>query len=126
MAKSLWYSSQQEYTDEESSNENVSSGNTPSKSVGCDMDSCLQDYRSKIYSVAVLLTGSVEDAEEVVDEVFKTVCSEGHLAKEAIESLIHRLTYDASLAKLLEQVDNRAAELEETSSKILDIPTYLC
>jgi len=100
--------------------------------IDLDLPSKLQTCRDKIHSIAILLTGSVEDAEEVVEEVFEEVSFNlGDLNTKGYESdkmnsLIHRLTYDASLKKLLIQVDGHAADLVDTSSQILEKQKYLC
>jgi hypothetical protein len=87
----------------------------------------IKGYKDTIYSIAILLTGSIEDAEAVVDEVFDKISYNlTELSHENIEGIIHSYTYDSSLCKLLHQVDERAADLEETGAKIMKLPTYLC
>lgn len=87
----------------------------------------LKAYKDTIYSIAILLTGSIEDAEDVVDEVFEKITYNlTEISHDDIEASIHKFTYDASLFKLLHQVEDRAADLENTGAEILKLPTYLC
>lgn len=114
----------------------VSNAGVNSEEIELDLPNKLQNYKDKIHSIAILLTGCFEDAEEIVEQVFheitfnhaeqyKQQCLSEHNS-ETMEALIHRLTYDASLHRLLIQVDNHAADLEDTGDQILKTQKYLC
>lgn len=88
-------------------------------------DDSLEDWQDKIYSIAILLTGCADDAQQVVDEVMQALQAESSEHNETLETRVHRLAYDSSLVKLLGQVDAKTSKLEEASNNILTASNFL-
>lgn len=83
------------------------------------------DLHAQIYSIAILLTGCADDAQQVVDEVTFALQLEQTENNETLETRVHRLTYDSALIKLLNQVNRKSSKLEEATNKILTTNNYL-
>ena len=83
------------------------------------------DVQAQIYSIAILLTGCADDAQQVVEEVTFALQAEQPENNETLETRVHRLTYDSALLKLLNQVNTRSSKLEEATNKILNTSNYL-
>ena len=85
----------------------------------------LDDWSDKIFTIAILLTGCADDAQQVVDEVMLALQTEASEPNETLETRVHRLAYDSSLVKLLGQVDRKTSKLEEASKNILTASNFL-
>ncbi len=71
------------------------------------------EQKTKIYTLALDLTNDEAAARQVASQVFERLKGEMlHRSPEAIDRLIHRLTYDAALPILLEKTADKCDEVE--------------
>ena len=84
---------------------------------GCheSFEELLSRYSSKAFSLATRLTGTPEDAEEVLQDVFITVFRKikGFEGKSAFSSWFYRVTVNCALMKLRKRRQTPAVSLEE-------------
>lgn len=81
-------------------------------------------YSSKVFSLALRLTRSEEDAEEVLQDVFITVYKklEGFEGKSLFSSWLYRVTVNASLMKLRKKRQDPSLYLEDAPPESKDVP----
>ena len=84
---------------------------------GCheSFEELLSRYSAKAFSLATRLTGTPEDAEEVLQDVFITVYRKigGFEGKSAFSSWFYRVTVNCALMKLRKRRQTPAVSLEE-------------
>ncbi len=89
----------------------------------------LEEWREKVYSIALLLTGSANAAEFVAQEVMESLSEYKYTNQDynitKFEEKIRKLAYDASIESLFNQVKSKAKDLEDSSNNILEEQNYL-
>ncbi|MCB0338167.1 MAG: sigma-70 family RNA polymerase sigma factor [Bdellovibrionales bacterium] len=77
----------------------------------------IQRYETKAFNLAMSLTRNVEDAEEVLQDVFLTVYRkiDGFQGKSAFSSWLYRITVNAAFMKLRKRKQNQTIAVEEIS-----------
>lgn len=72
-------------------------------------------YESKAFNLAMGLTRNIEDAEEVLQDVFVTVYRKinGFQGKSAFSSWLYRITVNAAFMKLRKRKQNQAVSIED-------------
>ncbi len=82
----------------------------------------LKRYTPKAFSLALRLTRNVEDAEEVLQDVFVTVYRKiaGFEGKSTFSSWLYRVTVNASFMKLRKKKQERALHLEDVLPQFQD------
>lgn len=87
---------------------------------GTELEKIIFHYELLVYQITTTLTGSESIAQAVVEEVFEKLHFEcANFFDRSIEIKIHRYTYDAALKKLLNRIEDTAAEVDEFSSEFL-------
>ncbi|MEY4668220.1 MAG: hypothetical protein RL518_919 [Pseudomonadota bacterium] len=81
-------------------------------------------YSSKVFSLASRLTRNVEDAEEVLQDVFVTVHRKigGFEAKSSFSSWLYRVTMNAAFMKLRKRKQDQTVALEEITQQAHVVP----
>ena len=74
-------------------------------------------YETKVFNLAMSFTRNIEDAEEVLQDVFLTVYRkvEGFEGKSAFSSWLYRITVNAAFMKLRKRKQNQAVSLDEVT-----------
>lgn len=74
----------------------------------------VERYESKAFNLAMSLTRNVEDAEEVIQDVFVTVYRKisGFEGKSAFSSWLYRITVNAAFMKLRKRKQNKSIPVE--------------
>ena len=90
-----------------------------------DKKQCIEEeWKEKVFSIAILLTGCADDAEQVAKEVMDSLLehnySEQNYNIKKLEEKIHKLAYDASISRLFNQVKSKTRDLENTSNNLLE------
>jgi len=89
---------------------------------GCDQsfEEFVSRYESKIYHLALKLTRSHEDAEEVLQDVFTTIHRKIHLfeGKSAFSSWLYRIAVNAAFMKLRKNRQNPTISAEDLSFRL--------
>src|SRR5690349_19390693 len=77
-------------------------------------------YSGKVFSLALRLARSQEDAEEVLQDVFVTVYRKigGFEGKSSFSSWLYRVTVNAALMKLRKKKQDRTVPMEEVLPQI--------
>lgn len=80
----------------------------------------IKRYNAKAYSLALRLTKSAEDAEEVLQDVFVTVYRKiaGFEGKSTFSSWLYRVTVNASFMKLRKKRQDKSIALEDILPEI--------
>ena len=79
-------------------------------------------YGTKVYSLAMRFTRCPEDAEEVLQDVFLTVCRKinSFEGKSAFSSWLFRVTVNSSLMKMRKRKSSRMVALEDVQEHVRD------
>ena len=92
-------------------------------------ESIKEEWKEKVFSIAILLTGCADDAELVAQEVMESLSehnySEQNYNIKKLEEKIHKLAYDASISRLFNQVKSKTKDLENTSNSLLEKQNYI-
>ena len=82
----------------------------------------IERYSDKAYSLALRMTGSAEDAEEVLQDVFTTVFRkiDGFEGKSSFSSWLYRVTVNSSLMKLRKRKQERSVHLEDALPNVAE------
>jgi len=85
------------------------------------LETLMDRYSPRLYRIAHGITRNEADAQEVIQDVFVTVCRKIHGFEEraALGSWLYRVTANAALSKRRERRTDREVSLEN------DLPTYL-
>lgn len=90
--------------------------------VGCEasFETLLRKYETKVYNLAMRLTRNVEDAEEVLQDVFVTVYRkiDGFEGKAKFSSWLYRITVNAAFMKLRKRKQEASLALDELLPQI--------
>jgi len=80
----------------------------------------LNRYTQKVHNLAMRITRSPEDAEEVLQDVFVTVYRkiDRFEGKSAFSSWLYRITVNTAFMKLRKRKQNQATSLEEVASTV--------
>lgn len=90
----------------------------------CGDESCfleiIQRYTHKVYNLAIRITRNVEDAEEILQDVFVTVYRklDRFEGKSAFSSWLYRITVNTAFMKLRKRKQSAAISLEDVSANI--------
>jgi len=89
----------------------------------------LEEWKEKVYSIAILLTGCADDAEFVAQEVMESLSEFNYTNQDynitKFEEKIRKLAYDASIERLFNQVKSKAENLEDAGNNILEKQNYI-
>jgi len=89
---------------------------------GCEgsFEELMKRYEAKVYNLAMRLTRNVEDAEEVLQDVFITVYRkiEGFQGKAKFSSWLYRITVNAAFMKLRKRRQDQSIPMEEILPQI--------
>ena len=78
------------------------------------IEQLISEYEQCVFAIGLHLTGNEEAATEVVEEVFVRLYKElPEMECDSIESAVHQLAYEISLARLLGKLDRHVSEVQE-------------
>ncbi len=88
----------------------------------CAFQEIMNRYTQKVFNLAIRLTRSQEDAEEVLQDVFVAVYKkiDSFEGKSAFSSWLYRVTANTAFMKLRKRKQNEAVSFEEVSPSIRD------
>ncbi|MCB0358935.1 MAG: sigma-70 family RNA polymerase sigma factor [Bdellovibrionales bacterium] len=80
----------------------------------------LSRYETKVFNLALRLTRNIEDAEEVLQDVFVTVFRklEGFEGKAKFSSWLYRIAVNASFMKLRKRKQNKAVSINDFMAEL--------
>lgn len=89
---------------------------------GCSLsfETLLKRYETKVYNLAMRLTRSAEDAEEVLQDVFVTVHRKiaGFEGKAKFSSWLYRITVNAAFMKLRKRRQDHSISLDDLAPQV--------
>ena len=78
------------------------------------IEQLISEYEQCVFAIGLHLTGNEKAATEVVEEVFVRLYRElPEMECDSIESAVHQLAYEVSLARLLGKIDKHVSEVQE-------------